>query len=314
VPSTLLVTIPSMIGESDLAPLRERSSVFIHEAAAVSESDLARLCEGHDYLMLNYDVVKHLTADFYSDSRVRALTAISTDITGMDWASPQAAATNGVMLLNTPHYSTESVAESILCEVLLHSRQQHAAYIDQVEARDVLARKGFNLLGKTAGVIGLGDIGIRVAALLSSVGMNVVGWSRTHREGFEPVTLPELFDRAKVICLALKTVKDGPEANMGIIGADLLDRCQGTVIVNLANHGLLDGEALTRQLRIGAVSGYSVERSTKLLKSPLGALQSVHFPPANAWLSDESLALLRQTWVGNVLSAIEGHPQNVYFD
>lgn len=313
-PKTLVVTVRDMIGEEDLVPLRQVSEVDYHETAAVSEAELAERCGGYDYLMLNYDVIKHISDSFYAAPNVKALSAIATDITGMDWASPHAAAINGVRLLNIPHYSTESVAETTLAEVLLHSRQRHSAYIDEIRGREVEARKGINLLNRTAGIVGLGSIGTRVADLLAAAGMTVVAWNRSPRPGYTIVPLPELFATAKVICICLKTVRSGPEANVRIITDELLARCNGSIVINLANVDLVDHDAMAKQIEAGRVAAYTVERSPALLTSALGGLDAVHMPPSNSWFSDESLQTLRETWVANVLAAIKGEYPNLYTD
>lgn len=313
---TLVVTTPGMIDDADLAPLRLISEVDYRELAHIGENALAKLCLGCDYLMLNYDVVKKLTEEFYISPDIRSLKAISADITGMDWASPGAARRHGVMLLNTPRYSTESVAESILCEVLLHSRQRHAAYKDEIKGYEPEARKGINLLGATAGVVGLGSIGTRVAGLLQAVGMKVVAWNRTPQDGFEAVSLERLFDISKVICLCLKTVTSGSDPTVGLVGRNLLGRCKEAIIINLASAPLVDHEAILDSLQVGAVSAYSVERSAALMALPqfqrLGQFDSVHMPPTNAWFSEESLRALRDIWVDNIVSAINGRIRNVY--
>lgn len=311
---TIVVTVPGMIDDDDLAPLRHRSEVDYREMANIGEADLASLCGGYDYLMLNYDVVKKLSEDFYSSQNVRNLKAIAADITGMDWASPQGALDNGITLLNIPHYSTESVAESVLCEVLLHTRQRHSAYVDQIRDRKIESRQGINLLGRTGAVVGLGSIGIRVAELLAGVGMDVVAWNRTPRAGYRMLSLEELFETAKVICICIKTVKSGPVSNVGMISENLLRRCDNAVIVNLANVDLVDHAAMDRQIQAGRIMGYSVERSAELLESPLASQDVVHMPPSNAWSSEESLLALRKTWVANVIAAIDGRPENVYID
>lgn len=318
-PKTLIVTVPGMIEEADLGPLRAVSEVTYEERASVAENELVALCEGYDYLMLNYDVVTtvgtiKLSEDFYKHENVKALKAIAADITGMDWSSPKSAAKNGVTLLNIPHYSTQSVAESNLSEVLLHSRQRHRAYMDQLKGSTPRGRKGINLKGRTAGVIGLGSIGQKTAELLLAVGMNVIGWNRSQRNGVEQVSLEELFERSKVICICLKTVKEGSAPNVGIISRQLLERCEGTIVVNLANQALVDHDAMADVIEAGKVEGYTVEGSEDLRASRLGQLEAVHFPPHNAWSSDESLATLRSTWVANVVSAIAGRPVNVYSD
>ena len=294
---TLVVTVPDMISEEDLAPLRERSEVEYREFGKVAEADLASLCAGFDYLMLNYDVIKHLTPGFYADSHVQSLRAISADITGMDWASPESARDSQVRLLNIPHYSTESVAETIVAEVLLHARQRHLAYVDEIKGRPIEARKGINLLGKTAGIVGLGSIGARAAELLGGLGMEVIAWNRSERPGFRCVTaLEELFQQSHVICLCLKTVREGAEANVGVVSVALLQHCSGAIVVNLANRDLVDNTAMGDALRSGAVAAYTVERADDVLEA-FKDLEQVHMPPSNSWLSDDSLQMLRHVWV-----------------
>jgi lactate dehydrogenase-like 2-hydroxyacid dehydrogenase len=71
---------------------------------------------------------------------------------------------------------------------------------------------------------------------------------------------------------------------------------------------------MVEALQSGKVAGYTVERSAAVLASPLAKQDAVHLPPSNAWFSDESLQILRDTWVANVISAIQGNPQNIYRD
>jgi phosphoglycerate dehydrogenase-like enzyme len=309
-PRTLLVTVPGMIDDSDLEPLRAETEVVYHEVAGVSEDTLVSLCAGYDYLMLNYDVIKKLSPQFYMQATVRKLKAVSVDITGMDWASPESAVAEGIHLMNIPHYSTESVAETYLAEVLLHSRQRHLAYVDLLHGRPYQERKGINLAGHTAGVIGLGSIGSRVAELLEHIGMDVVAWNRTPRQPYRLVSLAELFDTSQVVCICLKTVREGDDRNVGIVDAELLQRSRDTIVINLANRDLVNHDAMAHALRGGQVAAYSVEHSTEL-ESQFAGIEQVHLPPANSWLSDESLQMLREVWVRNILDAIDGRYPNL---
>lgn len=315
-PKTLVVTIAGMISENDLAPLRDVSEVNYHEVPSIGELELAELCAGFDYLMLNMDVVTKsgslkLTEGFYGHPGTERLRGLAVDMTGMDYFSPRAASRRGLILQNIPHYSSQSVAESILAEILLHSRQRHLAYEDVAQGKKAVARKGINLLGRTAGIVGFGGIGSTLAGLLRGLGMRVIVWNRTPRPGVEIVTLRELFERSDVIALAVKTVSEGEARNVGMIGADLLQLARGAIVVNLANPLLVDPAAMAAALTASKVSGYSVESSDR---SAYGDNPRVHCAPTNAWDSDESMATLRSTWVRNVMSAIEGHAENVYRD
>lgn len=315
-PKTLVVSIAGMISEPDLAPLRVLSEVEYLEVSAIGEVELAERCSGFDYLMLNMDAVPKtgslkLTEAFYHHTGTKNLRGIAVDMTGMDYFSPHAASKRGLMLQNIPHYSSQSVAESILAEVLLHSRQRHLAYEDVAQGKKAVARKGINLLGRTAGIVGFGGIGSTVAGMLRALGMHVIVWNRTPRTGVEAVGLSDLFRRSDVIVLAVKTVSDGQGSNVGMIGSELLRLAHGAIVVNLANPLLVDPSAMVRALADGNVSAYSVEASDR--SAYAGDLR-VHCAPSNAWDSDESMATLRSTWVRNVITAIQGSPENVYRD
>jgi glycerate dehydrogenase len=315
-PKTLVVTIPGMIGEADLKPLERLSAVTYREFGATSEPELAAMCDGFDYLMLNMDVVPKsgklkLAPSFYEYPAVRSLKGIAVDMTGMDYFSPSAAEAAGVMLQNIPHYSSQSVAESIVAEVLLHSRQRHLAYQDENAGRAAEARKGINLKDRRAGIVGLGSIGSTVATLLQGLGMEVGYWNRSKRSRPGSMTLERIFGQSDVICICAATVLEGPSANVGLIGKQLFDRCRGTIVVNLSNPLLVDTKALVSGLESGKVAAYSVEASEDL-RSALRGFPQVHFAPPNAWNSDESMAMLRKIWVDNVISAINRQPRNVY--
>lgn len=311
---TLVVTIPNMITEADLLLLKQVSEITYQEMSSVSQEHLAEMCQGYDYLMLNYDVVKKLDESFYSHPNIKALKGISTDITGMDWADPESAKKYDVLLMNTPGYSTESVAESVLCEILLHSRKIHTAYIDRIQRKVPEARKGINLKGRTVGIIGLGSIGTRLAEILQGIGMSVVGWNRSPKEifGVTMMSVDELMKTSDVVCVCLKTVTEGSESTVNFLSKELLAHARhGQIIINLAGKQLVDHDALYEKIIDGTVSGYSVTRSDVLLGHNISKLDQVSMPPANAWFSDESLQALRQIWVGNIVSVVKGMPKNV---
>lgn len=315
-PKTIIVTIPGMIDEVDLIPLRDLSDVDYFEFSSIGEEELAEKCEGYDYLMLNMDVLPKkdnvkLTANFYAHPNIRSLKSIAVDMTGVDYFSPNAAAAAGVMLQNIPYYSSQSVAESILSEVLLHSRQRHLAYMDAIRQESVSDRKGINLQGRIAGIVGYGSIGSTTAKLLACLGMRVLVWNRSLKEGVNISSLEEIFSTSDVICITMKTVTEGAEANVNMIDSKILELCKGAIIVNLANESLIESLAMKDALQNGRVSAYSVEASSRV-RDELNNNLNVHFAPHNAWNSDESMQTLRDVWVSNIISNIKGQPVNVY--
>lgn len=318
IPKTLVVTIPGMIFEKDLLPLKNYSDINYMELRSISEGDLAAACAGHDYLMLNMDVLPtigkiKLSEIFYSHLSVKSLKSIAIDMTGMDYFSPKAALANGVMLQNIPHYSSQSVAETVVSEILLHSRQRHLAYVDELKQRPIEPRKGINLVNRTAGIVGFGSIGSRVAGLLAGMGMKVIAWNRSQKAGMNFVSLEKLFESSQVICISVKTVLEGNDSNQGMIGYELLRRGRGLIMVNLANHAIIQSNAMSSAITSGNVASYSVEDNPEV-RQILGRHESVHFAPHNSWNSDESMQALRDTWVSNIITAIQGNPANRYVE
>jgi phosphoglycerate dehydrogenase-like enzyme len=315
-PKTIVVTIKEMISDSDLAALRKVSEVTYTEKESVTSEELSKMVKGYDYLMLNYDVVKTLDEKFYSSANAKKLKGISVDMTGMEWANPSFAKKNGIMLMNVPDYCTESVSESIILEVLLHARKIHDAYQDVIKGSDPKARKGINLKGRTAGVVGLGAIGLCTAELLKGMGMKVIAWNRTPKQipGVKLTsTIKELFSLSDVVCLCMKAVDTGPSPTFKIIGADVLKSSKkGLILVNLGSKDLVDHDAIYGELKSGRISAYSVTRGDKTKSLKIAELDCVHMPPPNAWFSDESLAELRRKWAGNIVASIKGKPENVF--
>ena len=124
------------------------------------------------------------------------------------------------------YYSTESVAESVLAEVLLHSRQRHLAYMDMVGGKEQEARKGINLLNKTAGIIGYGNIGSRVGELLKGVGMNVMAWDPFPRAGLEVHPMKKIFEKAGSLTMLMM------DAMYAIHGSNLWQHLTGSSLMD----------------------------------------------------------------------------------
>lgn len=312
-PKVLVVSISGMIEKKDLQPISDVADMKLVITEPISEQKLAQMCSGFDHLMLNMDAVEmkgnfKLTKSFYSSTGAEDLKSICVDMTGLDYFSPQVASAAGIKLVHVEDYSTRSVAETVLCEVLLHSRNRHLAYMDMVEGEDSKTRKGINLLNKRAGIVGFGNIGSEVAQLLRGVGMDVVGWNHVPKPGLEITPLKTLFSECDVICISMKTVSEGEDKNLGMINGDLLGLCRGAIIVNLANAVLVDNTAMSSAIRSGKVMGYSVgERDLKDSPSELKSLSAhkcVHICSDDAWDSDETRAILKERWVGNMLEMI----------
>ena len=305
----LISTIDGMIDKNDTKPLEQFGEIDWIVKDSIGETELAEAAKGYDYLMLNYDIVKNLSEQFYAIVKDSRLKAISADITGMDWARPKLAKEAGICLMNTSDYCTESVAEYAIMQIMLFAKQAHLSCSDICAGNQPEARKTLNLLGKTMGIVGLGHIGARVAEIASGIGMNVIAYNRSEKNlpNVKQVSLEELFRESDFISIHLKTI---PNVTEGIITKDLLSLCRkGCFIENQADSKLVNMEDLADALENGTIAGYGATLND--CTASLKRFDNAILFPANAWFSDESLANLKATWMNNIIEFEKGNIVNL---
>src|SRR4030042_2722570 len=128
------------------------------------------------------------------------LKALALDTTAYGYVDLEYCKKWGIVVSNVPFYSTESVAEHTLAFLLGASKRIFLTDRRTQQDRYQLV-EGFELQGKTLGVIGLGHIGTRVAELGRVIGMKVVAWNRTKKNlrGVEMVSLKKLLKTADAV-------------------------------------------------------------------------------------------------------------------
>lgn len=305
----LIATIDGMIKKEDTKELEKIANIDWLIQDHIDDVELANLAKDYDYLMLNYDIVKNLTEEFYRIVTETELKVISTDITGMDWAKPKLAKKYGIYLLNTSNYCTESVAEYSIMQILLYAKRANLTYKDMYTRDSIESRKTINLFNKTIGIVGLGNIGTRVAEIANGFGMNVIAYNRTPKTiaNVKMVDLETLFKTSDFITIHLKTI---PGVTEGMITKDLLNKCKNTCFIeNQASSKLINRDDLIDALKNNRISGYgaTLNNYTNDFKN----LENVILLPANAWLSDESLENLRNIWINNILEFDNGNIINL---
>ena len=305
----LIATIPNMLKKQDTNELAKFCDIDWIVKDNISEIELANKAKDYDYLMLNFDIVENLTEEFYKIVKNTRLKVISTDITGMDWAKPKIAKENGIYLLNTTNYCTESVAEYTITQILLYAKQFHLTYKDIRENKTPEARKTINVLNKTIGIVGLGNIGTRVAWIASSMGMKVIVYNHQPKQiaNVEMVDLKTLFEKSDFISLHLKTI---PNQTVGIISKDLLRLCKPTCFIeNQADYKLIVNEDLKWALENKVIAGYGA--TLKEETQDIEHYDNVILSPANAWNSDESMENLKNIWINNIIEFEKGNIINL---
>lgn len=248
---------------------------------------------------------------------------ISVLATGFNIIDIEATKKLGITVSNVPGYSSYSVVQ--LCIALLveltHRVQQHSDAVHQgqwVNAPDFSfwQQPLVELAGKKMGLIGLGDIGQKMADVAMALGMEVLAYSRTRKgrlesERFKWVALDELFRESDVVSLHCPLT---PETK-GIINAACLQKMKQTAyLLNTARGPLIVEADLAQALNEGWIAGagldvLSVEPPTAA--NPLLTAKNCLITPHIAWASVEARKRLLNETIANVKAFMEGNPRNV---
>lgn len=228
-------------------------------------------------------------------------------------------------VLRVPAYSPYAVAEHTMALLLTSIRRIHKAYIRSRDYNFSLANlTGFDLHGKTVGVIGTGRIGRVFIDICRGFGMKVLAYDKFRAEGLDNgdtiryVELDELFRNSDIISLHCPLT----EETNHLIDEKALEKCKkGVVILNTSRGGLVDAEALLagiKSRKVGAAcldvyeeesdiffednSGHIMEDDTlaRLISMP-----NVIVTSHQAFLTEEALENIAETTVNNLVSLFE---------
>ena len=189
---------------------------------------------------------------------------IVTESTGVDHIDMAYAKERGITVANVPGYGMNAVAEFTF-GLLLNLSRNIAFASDQVREQgifDVRAFQGFDLFGKTLGVVGTGRIGMHVIELARGFGMDVVAFDvhpnpeRATALGFSYATLPDLAASADAITLHVPYL---PETHH-LIDADIFRVMKkGVILINTARGEVVDTIALVEAIKSGRVAGAGLD-------------------------------------------------------
>ena len=249
--------------------------------------------------------------------RAARLRVIAKHGVGVDNVDVAAARARGITITFTPGANSQAVAEHALTlmlvlarRVALVSRMLRQGEFDR--ARQLAVAE--DLHGKTLGLVGLGNVGARLAAICrQGLAMRVLAFdpyvtaARTAELGVEHVTeLPPLLQQSDVISVHAPLT---PETR-GIIGATALAQMKPTaILINCARGGLVDEGALLEVLRANRIAGAGLDTfSTEPLPTdhPLLQLENVVVTPHVAGASQEAFKAMAETLADDVLHVLRG--------
>lgn len=305
----------SFLTDRHLATLRGLGELSIYENTETAEEAVERL-KGVDIAIADCFVAPLNKTVF---KQAGTLKFLSINSTSFDMVDVVAAKEQGIAVAHVPGFSTESVAEFAFALMLAVNRKvlmadaamRQAPF--QIDPANQEQKKylGFNLFGKTLGIIGLGNIGQRTAEIGRGFGMNILAYNRSKKDikGIKQVELKELLQTSDVISFHLPLTNE----TEGLITAERLALLKPTaILVNTSSGKLIDELALSKALRTHKIAGAGLDLLADwTIKNPLLKMENIVLAPDLGFFTHESLENAADIIVKNVQAFVAGQPINI---
>jgi len=227
--------------------------------------------------------------------------------TGYGWFNWKEIVEKGITITSTPHYSKESVAEFTITQILnllrrIKENEANFRTSEKVESNEAE--------GKILGIIGLGDIGKRVAEIAKILHMKIIYYSRTKKDtDLEYVGLDELLKRSDIVTLHCSLNED----SKGMIGAEQIRLMKdNSILINSAHtHVFKQDEIIPiikeKKLKV-AIDAFAEDEQ---INEGWFSVPNILLTPHVAYYTKESLERRNELTISNAKSFLEGNPQNV---
>ncbi len=265
--------------------------------------------------------------------RFQELKFIALRCTGFDHVDLEECKRRNITVSNVPAYGDNTVAEQGFC-LLLALMRRFPQYNSMVAAEDFsVGPIGFDLKGKTLGVVGAGRIGLYAIKIGRGFGMDVIAYDIIFNDfaretlGYEYVSLEELLKNSDVISLHAPYNK----YTHHMINKDNIKLIKpGAVLVNTARGAIVELGALKQALEEGILSGAALDviegeelllkdrtqlsqEETEIVEQVLSIIKrdNVVFTPHIAYYTREAAERILDTSIANIKAFLDGQPQNI---
>ena len=242
--------------------------------------------------------------------------------TGYNVVDLEAARERGIVVTNVPAYSTESVAQMVFSHLLtVTNRTEH--YAQQNREGKWTSCPDFSyydtelteLAGKTFGIVGLGNIGQRVAAIAQAFGMRVLAFTSKPADQLPPAigkrAMDELLRECDVLSLHCPLTADTHH----LINRESLGKMKpSAILINTGRGPLVVDQDVANALRTKRLKAFCADVLTEeppRADNPLLQCENAFITPHIAWASNEARARLVEVAISNVRAFVEGKPANV---
>lgn len=306
----------------DQANERHRHELIYFEAKLSEQT--ASLAGGCDAVCVFVnDQVNAATVDRLADHGVKVIALRCAGFNNVDLSATRR---RGLTVVRVPAYSPHAVAEHTVGLILTLNRNIHRAYNRVREHNFGLSGLlGFDLFGKTVGVIGTGKIGVEVIKILRGFGCEVLAFDiaeneEAKRAGARYVSFDELLSRSRIITLHCPLT---PQTVRLIDAAAIAKMRPGVMIVNTSRGAVIETKAVIDALKTGHVGSLALDVyeeeedffedvSNRVLQDDqlarLLTFPNVLVTGHQAFLTQEALQNIAETTLSNLDTIESGKP------
>ncbi|RKM55458.1 D-2-hydroxyacid dehydrogenase [Butyrivibrio sp. X503] len=285
----------------------------------ITDENAAERLKDAEVLMINKSAISDVILD-----AAPKLKLICEFATGYDNANIEACNRHGVKVANVVNYSTASVAQHTFA-LLFYLMENSRHYDEYVKSGAYSNQPHFCCLdipfeeldGKTYGIVGMGNIGRKVAKIATAFGANVIFYSASGNStctDYERVEFDELLKRCDVISIHCPLTDRTRE----LFNKDAFDKMKETaILINVARGAVVNEKDLADALKEGKIkaAGLDVLNPEPMAKnSPLLDIQDsgkLFVTPHMAWGSTEARKRCLEEVKKNVLAFMKGEPRNI---
>ena len=242
--------------------------------------------------------------------------------TGYNVVDLEAAREHGITVTNVPAYSTMSVAQMVFSHLLTVTNHTEY-YARQNREGKWTASPDFSymdmplteLANKTFGIVGLGNIGQRVAMIANAFGMNVIAYTSKPADKLPQYirkgTLDEVLTESDILSLHCPLTPD----TQHLINSQTLQKMKpSAILINTGRGPLVNDQDVADALNHHRLQAFCADVLTEeppKADNPLLGCENAYITPHIAWASSEARVRLLDVAISNVRAFVEGKPQNV---
>lgn len=293
------------IDEEVLLPLADKININWYQRSGVDFSLDDALASFPSPQIVVTSLVR-LSRDFLQTCP--SLEAVIATSTAVDYIDLSYCRENKIQVFNTPRYTGAAVAEHAFA--LMMASAKHLRRLDHQLRAGVLKQPPFamELFGKRVGIIGLGDIGARVATYAKCFGMDVLYYNRSVKSSAvgTQVDLETLLSSADMVVMTVPLNKE-TEYLIGQHELSLMKR--SAFLINIGADELIEADSLVKALKTGEIAGAGLDIISEYdvyLDAP-----NLIITQSRGWYTAECVARRAATWVETLSSYLDDNPINM---